>query len=184
MDRDGMKLWEIGDEMEAVMIATIDRETGEISEEGMAELQAVEMKFQDKALAVGKFVAGQRLEANAIMEKALELKRRAEKLLNHANRLEQYYLAQELFEAGIWIKEPDKRGEEVLLKDAETEIIAKKSIKTEEVCMEDTPEEFRRIIPPVPESWAPDKKAILKALQGGINVEGWTLEKTVTIEVT
>lgn len=178
-----MKLWEIGDKMEAIMNATIDRETGEISEEGMAELGAVEMEFQEKCLAVAKYCSGERLEAEAIMVKATELTERANKLLNHANGLEQQYLAIEMFEAGIWIEKPEKRGSEVLLKDAEVTISAKKSIKTEEVDKELTPDAFRAEVPPVPATWRPDKKEILKALQRGEDVPGWTLGKSVTIQV-
>ncbi len=56
-------LYAIADEVERAIHAAVDRETGEISEEGFALLDALNMKTEVKALSVAAFSKGLRHEA-------------------------------------------------------------------------------------------------------------------------
>lgn len=181
-ERSEMKLWEIGEMLEQILLDTVDPETGEIREEGLRELEAAEHDFKQKALAVAKFIEGQRLEATGVKTKAGELMVRAKRLETHAEHLEEY-LQHQLQTHGVWLARPEKNGNEVLLSDHETVISARKSEAVVYVGSEDglfLPEELTRLIP---ESREPDKKAIKQALKAGKGVPGWLIERRTKIKV-
>jgi hypothetical protein len=88
-----MKLFEIHDEIEQVLAAGTDRETGEISEQCLVALDDLEIQRTEKALSVAAYLKGEQAEAEAIKAQADKLvarakvhERRAEWLLSYLER--------------------------------------------------------------------------------------------------
>lgn len=85
-----MRLFEIHEAIEALLNASVDRETGEVCEEALAELEALEHARDAKALAVAAYLLGQEAEAEAIEATAKRLAQRAAVHRRHAERLRRY----------------------------------------------------------------------------------------------
>jgi hypothetical protein len=168
-----MKLYEISDQIERFMASAIDRETGEISDEALVELDALEMDFDEKALNVAKYIRGEQAEAQAIkdaaqvnLDRAASHQRRADRLTDYLDRL--------LRERGR-VPMTEKAGTPVVLKDHEIQIAysVSASAVTDPVTVEPTPREFIEV---VPETEKILKGEIRKSLLAGNPVPGWTLQ--------
>jgi hypothetical protein len=84
-----MQFHEHADWVERVMAEVIDSETGEITDEGLAKLEAVEVERDEKALAIALYHIGILAEAEMVKQRAAELAARAKVLTNQAGRLKQ-----------------------------------------------------------------------------------------------
>lgn len=91
------KLYEIDDEIQDAILAGVDRETGEISPDLDAMLDALDMERDQKCLAVLAYIKGLELEAATIQvvaqtfaDEAQEHLDRAEPFMNQAERLRKY----------------------------------------------------------------------------------------------
>ena len=154
-----MKLYEISDAIERVLAEYVDPETGEITDEGIEQLEKLELDRKEKALAVAAYLKGERAEAEAI---GAEVKRLAQRQKTHerrAQRLEDY-----LAWAGV------VPGEK--LEDARSAISWRKSTRVLVENVEALPEEFVR----TKVEKSPDKVALKKALQSGREVNGAALD--------
>jgi hypothetical protein len=168
-----MKLYEIADQIERFMASAIDPETGEISDEALAELDALEMDFDAKALNVAKFIRGEQAEAQAIkdaaqanLDRAASHQRRAERLTGYLDHL--------LRDRGR-VPMAEKAGAPVVLKDHEIQIAYTISAAavTDPVTVEPTPREFIEVVPATEKIL---KGEIRKRLMAGHSVPGWTLQ--------
>ena len=83
------QLFQIADAIEQLMAEVIDRETGEITDEGLAKLDALEMERDEKALAIAQYQIGILAEAEMVKKQADRLATRAKVLTNQAGRLKQ-----------------------------------------------------------------------------------------------
>jgi len=173
------KLYEIADELERAMFMVVDRETGEISEDGERLLNELEMKFEIKALNVAKYIKGELAEAEAISVAAKRNLARADQHVRRAEWLGKY-LTENLVKQGMDVKDPKKAGSEKILKDLDVTISFSKSasaIPTNEPAdPKDWPENTPgRYIEKVPASRKLMKGNIRADLLKGKAVSGWKL---------
>ena len=85
-----MKLYEIRDEIEMLILSHVDSETGELDEEVIDQLTQLEVALEEKAVNVGLFVKGLRSEAEAIKNEEKNLAARRGVLERQADHLEGY----------------------------------------------------------------------------------------------
>lgn len=156
-------LFHLDAEIEAVLGATVDRETGEVSEEGLALLESLERERDSKALAVAGYIVGLECEAEAVKAQAKRLAERAARHARHADRLRAY------LEGHI------PRGTK--LRDATVEIGWRKSTAVEVDDGATLPESLQRV------TVTPDKKAIGDALKAGAEVPGCRLVERVNLVI-
>ena len=71
-----MKLYELADQIEFLINSHIDPETGELSEDCVTELAALEVAFEEKAVNVALYIKGLRAAADAVKAEALKLNAR------------------------------------------------------------------------------------------------------------
>lgn len=90
MEACSLKLYEIDDEIEKILIEECNHETGEITESAADRLTALEMDRERIALFIAKIIKGERAEAEAIEREAEKLQRRAKTHKNRAAWLERY----------------------------------------------------------------------------------------------
>jgi hypothetical protein len=88
-----MRLFEIDALLETLLNESVNPETGEIAPEALAEIEALEMALNEKALAVAAYIVGQECEAQAVKMQAKRLEERAAKHERHAARLREYLAA-------------------------------------------------------------------------------------------
>lgn len=158
-----VRLFDIAAQIEALLNASVDPDTGEVREEALAELDALETARDEKALAVAAYLLGQEAEADAIDETAKRLRARAQVHRNHAERLRRY-LADHL-PAGT------------KLADARVKIGWRKSRAVRVVEPEKLPEPYWRVVREV------DKRAVGDALKSGAEVPGCELEDRLNLVV-
>jgi hypothetical protein len=160
----GLSLYAIDNELEALLNASIDRETGEVLGEAIDAIEALEMARDEKALAVAAYIVGQRAEAEAVKAQAKHLAERAAKHSRHADALEGYLRAH--------IPEGHK------LRDDRVEIGWRRS-EAVEVDVEplNLPLEFCRV------TYAAAKPEIKAALKAGQDVHGCRLVQRVSLQV-
>lgn len=159
-----MRLYDISQAIEALLDASVDRETGEINEAALAELEALEEQREAKALAVAAYLVGQRLEADAIKAQAKRLAERAAVHARHADRLERY------LESHLAVGEK--------LSDARVALSWRKSRAVEVDCdPTELPEEYCRI------RCEADKTALKAALESGEQVKGVRLVERQNLQV-
>jgi len=160
-------IYSIDQHLEAVLNATVDPETGEISEEGMAALYVLEGEKHDVYLAAAAYVKGQRAEAGAVRAVAAAQVARAEKHERHADRLER------------WLQMNVPEGEK--LSDARSQIVWRKSTGVDVTDPEALPELFWRV--KVRTERTPDRPMIAEALKAGDEVPGARLEHRNTLSI-
>ena len=85
-----IRLFDLSEAVEKLLNASLDPDTGEICEEALTELAAMEMSRDEKALAVAAYAMGQRAEADAVKAQADRLAKRAHVHANHSERLKRY----------------------------------------------------------------------------------------------
>jgi hypothetical protein len=83
------RLFEIADEIEQLMAEVIDPETGEITDEGLAKLDALEMERDEKAIQIALYRFQILLEAEGTQAHVDRLAARVKILNNQAARLKQ-----------------------------------------------------------------------------------------------
>lgn len=150
-------IFAIEDHIEAVLNATVDRETGEISEDGIAALDALEGEKREVMLATAAYAKGQRAEAAAIQAVADGLLDRARRHLAHASRLESY------------VEKSMEPGEK--LSDARVALSWRKSTSVQIISEDALPDLYWR----TKTTRTPDKTMIGEALKDGAEIPGATL---------
>ena len=147
-----LTLFEIEASIRELVDDAVDPETGEINEDALANLEALELKREDKLL--GYAAVWKELDAERVgIEYALSGLRA--RILRAVRRME-------FLEAVLEEALPHRKG--VVLKDSRSQISYTRSERTEPGVVLKLPRKLLRF-PPVPPA-APDKAAIKAALQG------------------
>lgn len=85
-----MKLYEIADVYQIALQRSIDPETGEISEQALARLDAIGTDLQEKAKNVAAYIGNLEAEAAAIREAEKRMAERRKSLERQAERMREY----------------------------------------------------------------------------------------------
>lgn len=85
-----MKLWQLADKIEAVIHESVDRETGELSDETFKQLDELDYELDEKIRNCAGYADGCRTEAEGIKQVIRDLQSRARTLENHAQWMEAY----------------------------------------------------------------------------------------------
>lgn len=85
-----MRLFELSEQVEAAINASVDPETGVIDDAALAQLESLELARDEKALAVASYLLGCEAEADAIEATAKRLMDRARVHRNQGARLRAY----------------------------------------------------------------------------------------------
>jgi hypothetical protein len=160
-----MRLFEIVDGVQNLLELSVDRETGEISEEGLAALDELELTLDEKLTNTALYLKGVEAERDAVAKAAKELSARAAIHGKQADRLRKY-LADNMERAGHeGLSDPRVklgwRSSTAVVVDAGA------SLPVELLCVKTTP----------------DKKAIGELLKSGTEVEGCRLETRKNLQV-
>jgi hypothetical protein len=160
-----MRLFEIVDGVQNLLELSVSRETGEISEEGLAALSALEMDLSEKLINTALYLKGVEAERDAVAKAAKELADRAKIHTRQADRLRKY-LADNMERVGHeGLSDPRVklgwRSSTAVVVDADA------SLPVELLCVKT----------------APDKKAIGELLKSGTEVEGCRLETRKNLQV-
>jgi len=155
----GLSLFKIEDRIQQIVLEGTNQETGEISDEALAELESMELAREEKVINWGLYIKGERAEADAVQKQADILSLRAKSHRARADKLEgtlERYL------------EPDEK-----FSDPRVVVKWRKSSAVEIYDEEALPRMFWRQKPtPLPE---PDKKAVRDAMKlgevGGARIE-------------
>jgi hypothetical protein len=162
-----MRLFEIDDRIEALLHEGVDPETGEISEECLAELEALEESKRDKLLALACVVRGEEEEAEAVKRVMAGLKSRVERHQRKAESLLEYIKAH----ADPSEKIRDDRVELVWRRSQA--VVIDKAAEVPADCLRHKPK-------PAPE---PDKPTIAARLKAGTPVPGCHLERRISLKI-
>lgn len=158
-----MRLYDIAEQLELLMNAAIDRETGEIVPELEAELDAMTLERDEKVLAVIAYAKGCLAEAHAIEVEIEKLKVRAKSHRSHYDRLVAYT------ERNL---SPGTK-----LEDARSAISWRKSVAVEVDADAKLPDRFQRV------KVEPDKAAIKEALKRGEKLSYARLVERLNMQV-
>lgn len=166
-----MKLYEISDKIEQVLIAGTDRETGEISDEALAALDELEGAFEAKALNVAAYIKGEEAEAEAVLTESQRLAQRAKLHQRRADRLRSYLAGH--------LSARTHPSEQPKLADARCAIRWRRSERVEVPDASLIPAEYIRekVVR------EPDKVALKKALSTGLEIPGASLAERWTMEI-
>lgn len=99
-----MRLYDVAAEIEAVLLAGVDQETGEISDEALRQIEELELERDRKALDLAAWVKGQEAEAEAIRQECERLSRRASVLTRRAERVRE--LLERVVPVGTKLSDP------------------------------------------------------------------------------
>jgi hypothetical protein len=160
-----MRLFEIVDGVGDLLELSVSRETGEISEEGLAALDELELTLDEKLTNTALYLKGVEAERDAVKKAAQELSARALIHTRQADRLRKY-LADNMERVGHeGLSDPRVklgwRSSTAVVVDADA------SLPVELLCVKT----------------APDKKAIGDLLKAGTEVEGCRLETRRNLQV-
>ncbi len=87
-----MNLWKLDESLQQMIDEATDRETGEINEEALFEIDALEFDREKKILALAGVIKGERCEGEAVRGQAHALSCRADGHMRRADSLEAYLL--------------------------------------------------------------------------------------------
>jgi len=162
-----MRLFEIVDGVGDLLELSVDRETGEISEEGLAALSALEMDLSEKLVNTALYLKGVEAERDAVAKAAKELADRAKIHTRQADRLRKY------------LSDNMERVGHEGLSDPRVKLSWRTS--TAVVCDEDA--RFFLPVELLAVKTSPDKKAIGDLLKAGTEVAGCRLETRKNLQV-
>ncbi len=160
-----MRLFEIVDSVEHILELSTDRETGEISEAGLAELKALDMDIEDKLVNTALYLKGVEAERDAVAKAAKELADRAKIHTRQADRLREYLRSnmERVGHEGLSdprVKLSWRSSTAVVVEDGASLPVELLAVKT-----------------------SPNKKAIGDLLKSGTEVEGCRLETRRNLQV-
>jgi hypothetical protein len=165
-----MRLFEIVDGVQNLLELSVDRDSGEISEEGLAALDELELTLDEKLTNTALYLKGVEAERDAVAKAAKELSARAAIHGKQADRLRKY-LADNM----------ERAGHEGL-----SDPRVKLSWRTSTAVVVDANVIFSSNSLPegvLVKSARPDKKAIGDLLKAGTEVEGCHLETRKNLQV-
>ena len=172
-----MKLYEVGDEIERILAQEVDQETGEITDETLAKLDALEMERDEIILFIARYIKGERAEGGAITAEAKRLLARGQSHLNRAESLCRYI---------------DRfMPKEHVVKDPTAVVSYRTSqavvLSVPEVTTELTSEDLTRFVDPdylrVKQWIEVDKKKATPVLKSGTEIKGLKLETRQKLQI-
>ena len=146
--------------------SAIDPETGEISEEGMAAIEQLQMDQQTKRENIACWVKNLRSDAEAIKAEAKTMTDRSKSCERKADSLERYLAA-------------DLNGEKFQTPKVAVSWRRSVSVEVDEAEIPELPEQYLRTKTTV----EPDKTAIKDALKAGEVIEGCRLVEKQSIQI-
>ena len=160
-----MRLFEIVDGVQNLLELSVDRETGEISEEGLAALDELELTLDEKLTNTALYLKGVEAERDAVAKAAKELSDRAKIHTRQADRLREYLRSnmERVGHEGL----SDPRVKLGWRSSTAVVVDAGASLPVELLCVKTSP----------------DKKAIGDLLKAGTEVEGCRLETRKNLQV-
>lgn len=141
----------------------VDPETGEVM--GLAELEAAQAAFEDKAAAVAVAIRGAKAYAEGLKQYKIDLAKRQQAAERKIEQLEKY-LADNMEKAGV--KRLDRIEARITLRDSEAVEIDDESI---------IPTEYKKI------KWEVSKTAIKNAIENGEKVAGAHIETRTNVVI-
>jgi hypothetical protein len=168
------KLYEISEEIERFMLDCVDKETGELDEDALKNLEALEGERIEKCLAVAAYMKGELAEANAIEAHALEIQKMANAHIERGAKHRRH--AQSL------LKYLQRHAPHEPISDSRCEFVWRKSDRVEYqegMGLEDVPARYRVKKTTV----SLDKNAAKKVLRAGKKVKGLYLDKVETLTI-
>jgi hypothetical protein len=160
-----LRLFELVDAVQDCLDLSIDRETGEISEAGIAALDELELTLDEKLTNTALYLKGVEAERDAVKKAAQELSDRAKIHTRQADRLREYLRSNMERVGHEGLSDPRVklgwRSSTAVVVDADA------SLPVELLCVKT----------------APDKKAIGELLKSGTEVEGCHLETRRNLQV-
>lgn len=162
-----MKLYEINNEIEATIMAvmaSVDEETGEVSDEAMQKLTELQMARDEKLENIGCYIKNLEAEAKAIKDEEQALKKRRESKEHQAESLAKYVAS--VLGGEKW-------------ESAKVAFTFRRSKQTQITDIESIPEVFKHI----ETTWKVDKTAIKKAIESGMTIEGAYIEERINMSV-
>lgn len=148
------RLYEISSEIEAVIEANVDLETGELSEGVMDQLDALEVSRSDRLLDLARYAKDEEVEEKAIRAVVADLEKRARGCAGRARRAKSY------------IDYHMRDGESLKAADIKVRIGGKDGVRIDSLA--DIPPRFFKA---PKEDWVA-KKAIKDAIDKGEEVPG------------
>ena len=158
-----LKLWEINSEIERVLAEESDHTTGEITDETLEKLDALEIERDDKALQIACYLKSEIAEGLAVKTQADKLAARAKIHENRAGRLKNYLNTD---------SEVGKKNSNGMV-----QIGWQKTKSVEVLDLPKVPYDYHKV------TVVDDKKKIGDALKEGIDVPGATLVNVNKIQV-
>jgi hypothetical protein len=162
-----LRLFEIVDGVQNLLELSVDRDTGEISEEGLAALDELELTLDEKLTNTALYLKGVEAERDAVAKAAKELSARAAIHGKQADRLRKY------------LSDNMERVGHEGLSDPRVKLSWRTS--TAVVCDEDA--RFFLPVELLAVKTSPDKKAIGELLKSGTEVAGCRLETRKNLQV-
>lgn len=159
-------LFEINAALAAAWDAAVDSETGEISEEGLAQINALELDRDTKLESIACWVKNLKADAEAMKTEAKNMADRAKAAENKAESLKRYLAAA-------------LNGEKFQTPRVAVSWRKSVSVEVDEAEVPDLPEQFKRIETKI----SPDKTAIKDALKAGEVIEGCRLVEKNNISI-
>jgi len=160
-----LRLFELVDAVQDCLDLSIDRETGEISEAGIAALDELELTLDEKLTNTALYLKGVEAERDAVKKASQELSDRAKIHTRQADRLREYLRSNMERVGHEGLSDPRVklgwRSSTAVVVDADA------SLPVELLCVKT----------------APDKKAIGDLLKSGTEVEGCHLETRRNLQV-
>jgi hypothetical protein len=160
-----LRLFELVDAVQDCLDLSIDRETGEISEAGIAALDELDLTLDEKLTNTALYRKGVEAERDAVKKAAQELSDRAKIHTRQADRLREYLRSNMERVGHEGLSDPRVklgwRSSTAVVVDADA------SLPVELLCVKT----------------APDKKAIGELLKSGTEVEGCHLETRKNLQV-
>lgn len=158
-----MRLFDVNDQIEAILAHEVDQETGEIQDSALERLNELGMERDALVLDLAAYMKGEQAEADAIKEQAQRLLDRAKR---HAKRAE--WLEGVIFRN----VEPGQK-----LSDDRSEIRWRKSTRLKITDGDAIPDELYRYTRDL------DKAEITKRLKAGEEIKGAELEERQNMSV-
>ena len=169
MTKKTLRCYEIPDLFRTAMEQAVDEETGELTEAGMAEIQALIQAGEYAATDLACYIRELEIEADAVKTAASAMAERAARLGSRAGKWRGYLLDTLDCVGRTEVKDPRIT---VTIKSNPPSVQIDDDVKV--------PYEYRRI---VPERIEPDKTALKSALKSGQYIPGVSLVSTRRIVI-
>lgn len=158
-----MTLYEINNELARLMSEAVDEETGEINEDAIAQIEEMQMAWDEKVENIGCFIKNLKSDAEQLKAEKMNLAKRQQVTENKAERLAKYLT--DMLNGQTYTS-------------PRVDIKYRKSVQVKCDDLSKVPKDYLRFKDP-----ELDKTAVKEALKSGKEVEGCYLEETRNIQI-